>query len=37
MARITGIGYGRFAWMKDCDGNRNRLELWQPLVALTKD
>jgi len=23
--------YGRFAWIKDCDGNR--LELWQPLVA----
>ena len=22
--------YGRFAWIKDCDGNR--LELWQPLV-----
>lgn len=21
--------YGRFAWVKDCDGNR--LELWQPL------
>jgi predicted enzyme related to lactoylglutathione lyase len=21
--------YGRFAWIKDCDGNR--LELWQPL------
>jgi predicted enzyme related to lactoylglutathione lyase len=23
--------YGRFAWIKDCDGNR--LELWQPLAA----
>jgi predicted enzyme related to lactoylglutathione lyase len=23
--------YGRFAWIKDCDGNR--VELWQPLVA----
>jgi predicted enzyme related to lactoylglutathione lyase len=23
--------YGRFAWIKDCDGNR--LELWQPLSA----
>ena len=23
--------YGRFAWVKDCDGNR--LELWQPLAA----
>jgi len=23
--------YGRFAWIKDCDGNR--LELWQPVVA----
>jgi predicted enzyme related to lactoylglutathione lyase len=23
--------YGRFAWIKDCDGNR--LELWQPLVS----
>ncbi len=23
-------GYGRFAWIKDCDGNR--LELWQPLA-----
>jgi predicted enzyme related to lactoylglutathione lyase len=22
--------YGRFAWIKDCDGNR--VELWQPLV-----
>ena len=22
--------YGRFAWIKDCDGNR--LELWQPLL-----
>ena len=22
-------GYGKFAWIKDCDGNR--LELWQPL------
>ncbi|MDB4990476.1 MAG: Glyoxalase/bleomycin resistance protein/dioxygenase [Myxococcaceae bacterium] len=21
--------YGRFAWIKDCDGNR--VELWQPL------
>jgi predicted enzyme related to lactoylglutathione lyase len=21
--------YGKFAWIKDCDGNR--LELWQPL------
>jgi hypothetical protein len=21
--------YGRFAWIKDCDGNR--AELWQPL------
>jgi predicted enzyme related to lactoylglutathione lyase len=24
-------GYGRFAWIKDCDGNR--LELWQPLES----
>jgi predicted enzyme related to lactoylglutathione lyase len=23
--------YGRFAWIKDCDGNR--VELWQPLAA----
>ena len=23
--------YGRFAWIKDCDGNR--LELWQPLPS----
>jgi predicted enzyme related to lactoylglutathione lyase len=23
--------YGRFAWIKDCDGNR--LELWQPLAV----
>ena len=23
--------YGRFAWVKDCDGNR--LELWQPLAS----
>ena len=23
--------YGRFAWIKDCDGNR--LELWQPLES----
>ena len=23
--------YGRFAWIKDCDGNR--LELWQPLAS----
>ncbi len=23
------LPYGRFAWIKDCDGNR--LELWQPL------
>ena len=23
-------GYGKFAWIKDCDGNR--VELWQPLV-----
>lgn len=23
------FAYGRFAWIKDCDGNR--LELWQPL------
>ena len=22
--------YGRFAWIKDCDGNR--VELWQPVV-----
>ena len=22
--------YGRFAWIRDCDGNR--LELWQPLL-----
>ena len=22
-------GYGKFAWIKDCDGNR--LELWEPL------
>ena len=22
--------YGKFAWIKDCDGNR--VELWQPLV-----
>ncbi len=26
--------YGRFAWIKDCDGNR--LELWQPLVDLAR-
>jgi predicted enzyme related to lactoylglutathione lyase len=25
--------YGRFAWVKDCDGNR--VELWQPPVAST--
>jgi predicted enzyme related to lactoylglutathione lyase len=24
-------GYGKFAWIKDCDGNR--LELWQPLAS----
>lgn len=23
-------GYGHFAWIKDCDGNR--VELWQPLA-----
>ena len=23
-------GYGKFAWVKDCDGNR--LELWEPLA-----
>jgi predicted enzyme related to lactoylglutathione lyase len=23
--------YGRFAWIRDCDGNR--VELWQPLVS----
>ncbi len=23
--------YGKFAWIKDCDGNR--LELWQPLTS----
>lgn len=23
--------YGRFAWVKDCDGNR--IELWQPLAT----
>ena len=23
--------YGRFAWIKDCDGNR--VELWQPLAT----
>jgi predicted enzyme related to lactoylglutathione lyase len=23
--------YGRFAWIKDCDGNR--VELWQPLAG----
>lgn len=23
--------YGRFAWVRDCDGNR--LELWQPLAS----
>jgi len=23
--------YGRFAWIKDCDGNR--VELWQPLAS----
>ncbi len=23
--------YGKFAWIKDCDGNR--LELWQPLAS----
>lgn len=23
-------GYGKFAWIKDCDGNR--VELWQPLA-----
>jgi predicted enzyme related to lactoylglutathione lyase len=22
--------YGKFAWIKDCDGNR--VELWQPLA-----
>jgi hypothetical protein len=28
--------YGRFAWIKDCDGNR--VELWQPLaMSETKD
>jgi predicted enzyme related to lactoylglutathione lyase len=26
--------YGRFAWIKDCDGNR--VELWQPLVVNPK-
>jgi predicted enzyme related to lactoylglutathione lyase len=24
-------GYGKFAWIKDCDGNR--VELWQPLAT----
>lgn len=24
-------GFGRFAWIRDCDGNR--LELWQPLAS----
>ena len=24
-------GFGKFAWIKDCDGNR--LELWQPLAS----
>jgi predicted enzyme related to lactoylglutathione lyase len=24
-------GYGRFAWIRDCDGNR--VELWQPLAS----
>jgi predicted enzyme related to lactoylglutathione lyase len=24
-------GYGKFAWIKDCDGNR--VELWQPLAG----
>ncbi|HSU18424.1 MAG TPA: VOC family protein [Acidobacteriaceae bacterium] len=28
-------GYGRFAWIRDCDGNR--LELWQPLAASESD
>jgi len=23
--------YGKFAWIKDCDGNR--VELWQPLAS----
>ena len=23
-------GYGKFAWIKDCDGNR--VELWQPVA-----
>ena len=23
-------GYGKFAWIKDCDGNR--VELWQPIA-----
>ncbi|MDE1162814.1 MAG: VOC family protein [Acidobacteriaceae bacterium] len=27
--------YGRFAWIKDCDGNR--LELWQPLGESAED
>jgi predicted enzyme related to lactoylglutathione lyase len=27
--------YGRFAWIKDCDGNR--LELWQPLPAAEEE
>ena len=41
LAQLAGAGvwidpkredasYGRFAWIKDCDGNR--LELWQPLA-----
>lgn len=27
--------FGRFAWIKDCDGNR--LELWQPLVIASAE
>jgi predicted enzyme related to lactoylglutathione lyase len=23
-------GYGKFAWIQDCDGNR--VELWQPIA-----
>lgn len=26
---LMNESYGRFAWIKDCDGNR--VELWQPL------
>lgn len=29
-AKREDSSFGRFAWIKDCDGNR--VELWQPLV-----